>query len=59
LTIFSSLEQKNYQLAGKAGERCVLVYTNRSATPYEIITRVDGLDVLSGKPGSRSSKADL
>ena len=32
----------------------MLVYTNRSATPYEIITTVDGLDVLSGKPGSRS-----
>lgn len=54
LTIFSSIGQKNYQLAGKAGEPYVLVYTNRSATPYEIITTVDGLDVLSGKPGSRS-----
>ncbi len=54
LTIYSSIGQNNYQLAGQAGERYVLVYTNRSATPYEIITTVDGLDVLSGKPGSRS-----
>lgn len=53
LTIYSSVGQNNYQLAGKEGERYVLVYTNRSGTPYEIITTVDGLDVLSGKPGSR------
>lgn len=59
LTIFSSIGQRNYQLAGKSGERYVLVYTNRSSTPYEIITTVDGLDVLSGKAGSRSHNGYL
>ncbi|MDV2116683.1 hypothetical protein [Alcaligenes faecalis] len=59
LTIYSSIGQKNYQLAGKAGERYVLVYTNRSSRPYEIVTTVDGLDVLSGKPGSRSHNGYL
>ena len=54
LPIFSRAGQNNFQLAGKSGERYVLVYTNRSSTPYEIITSVDGLDVLSGQPGSRS-----
>lgn len=52
--IYSSLGQSNYQLAGKAGERYVLIYTNHSNMAYEVITTVDGLDVLSGKPGSRS-----
>lgn len=59
LTIYSSIGQNNYQLAGKEGERYVLVYTNRSSTPYEIITTVDGLDVLSGQPGSRSRNGYL
>lgn len=59
LTFYSSQGKSNYQLAGKAGERYVLVYTNRSATPYEIITTVDGLDVLSGQPGSRSHNGYL
>lgn len=53
LPIYSTPGQKNYQLAGKAGERYVLVYENRSSTPYEIVTTVDGLDVLSGQAGSR------
>lgn len=55
LTIYSTPGQTNYQLAGRAGERYALVYTNRSKTPYEIVTTVDGLDVLSGRPGSRSN----
>lgn len=59
LTIYSRIGQKNYQLAGKSGERYVLVYTNRSATPYEIIATVDGLDVLSGQAGSRSHNGYL
>ncbi len=55
LTIYSTPGQTNYQLAGRAGERYALVYTNLSNTPYEIVATVDGLDVLSGRPGSRGN----
>lgn len=40
-------------LQGKDGERYRLEYKNHSETQtYEIVTTVDGLDVLSGKSGS-------
>lgn len=50
--IYSTRGAKDYHVAGRAGERYELVYTNRSRRYYEVVATVDGLDVLSGKPGS-------
>ena len=48
--------QEDYLVAGRNGERYELVYVNRSSRDYEIVATVDGLDVLTGQPGSvRSS----
>ena len=52
LPIFSTRGGSNYQVAGRSGERYELVYHNRSTRYYEVVATVDGLDVLSGKPGS-------
>ena len=57
--IFASRGAKNYHVAGRAGERYELVYTNRSNRYYEVVATVDGLDVLSGKPGSIKSDGYL
>lgn len=47
------LDGENAQLQGKKGERYVLQYRNYSKESiYEIVTTVDGLDVLSGRAGS-------
>ena len=47
------LDGANGHLQGKKGERYVLQYRNYSKqTLYEIVTTVDGLDVLNGKAGS-------
>ncbi|MDR2239599.1 MAG: hypothetical protein LBE33_04085 [Zoogloeaceae bacterium] len=51
LPIFSVRDQ-DYQVAGRDGERYELVYINRSNRYYEIVATVDGLDVLTGQPGS-------
>lgn len=41
------------RLQGKSGERYSLQYQNYSRSKtYELVVTVDGLDVLSGKPGS-------
>lgn len=43
------------RLAGKNGERYQLHYKNYSNNTYSILATVDGLDVLSGQPGSFNS----
>lgn len=40
------------QVAGTEGARYVLVLRNLSDRSYEVVATVDGLDVLSGQPGS-------
>ena len=52
LPIYSRRGGSDYQVAGRQGERYVLVFTNRSRRHYEVVATVDGLDVLSGQPGS-------
>ena len=52
LRIFSTRGGRDFHVAGRHGERYELVYTNRSNRFYEVVTTVDGLDVLSGQPGS-------
>lgn len=59
LPIFTTRGGKDYQLAGRSGERYELVYHNRSNRFYEVVVTVDGLDVLSGKPGSVKSDGYL
>lgn len=39
-------------LQGRKGERYILEYRNRSDHSFEVVATVDGLDVLSGQPGS-------
>ncbi|MBB3638621.1 MULTISPECIES: hypothetical protein [Variovorax] len=41
-----------FRLAGVEGSRYTLRFRNLSERSYELIATVDGLDVLSGKPGS-------
>lgn len=52
LPVYSQRGSSDYQLAGRHGERYVLVFTNRSNRNYEVVATVDGLDVLSGQAGS-------
>lgn len=52
LRIFSTSGAGDYYVAGSEGDDYELVYTNRSQRNYEVVTTVDGLDVLSGQPGS-------
>lgn len=52
LPVYSQRGSSSYQLAGRHGERYVLVFTNRSSRNYEVAATVDGLDVLSGQAGS-------
>lgn len=52
LPIYTTRGAKNFHVAGRRGERYELVYTNRSRGHYEVVATVDGLDVLSGQPGS-------
>lgn len=42
----------DFQVAGRHRERYELVYLNRSQRNYEVVATVDGLDVLTGQPGS-------
>lgn len=42
-----------YYLRGTDGQAYRLIYRNNSSQTFEIVASVDGLDVLSGKPGSR------
>ena len=51
LRIYNS-SQQGYQLAGSNGQRYELRFINRSNRAYEIVATVDGLDVISGQPGS-------
>lgn len=41
-----------FRIAGTEGARYTLVFRNLSERSYEVVTTVDGLDVLSGQPGS-------
>ena len=50
---------QDYLLAGRNGERYELVYVNRSNRYYEVVATVDGLDVLTGQPGSVRSSGYL
>ena len=42
----------SYYLRGINGQAYRLIYRNNSSQTFEIVASVDGLDVLSGKPGS-------
>ncbi|RGE46523.1 hypothetical protein DZC30_01735 [Comamonas testosteroni] len=57
--IFTSRGAQDYHVAGRSGDRYELIYTNRSNRYYEVVATVDGLDVLSGKPGSVRSDGYL
>lgn len=59
LRIFSTRGAKDFHVAGRHGERYELLYTNRSNRYYEVVATVDGLDVLSGQPGSIQSDGYL
>ena len=59
LPIYSRRGEANYHVAGRAGERYELVYANRSQRNYELVATVDGLDVLSGQPGSVDAEGYL
>jgi len=49
----------SYLVAGRDGERYELVYVNRSNRYYEVVATVDGLDVISGQPGSVRNRGYL
>ena len=57
--IFTSRGAQDYHVAGRSGDRYELIYINRSNRYYEVVATVDGLDVLSGKPGSVKSDGYL
>lgn len=59
LPIFTLAVAADYQVAGRNGERYELVYHNRSNRYYEVVATVDGLDVLTGQPGSVKSDGYL
>ncbi|WP_240933179.1 hypothetical protein [Diaphorobacter sp. HDW4B] len=59
LPIYSQRGGSNYHVAGRSGERYELVYVNRSQRVYELVATVDGLDVLSGQPGSIDAEGYL
>lgn len=44
-----------YYLKGLVGQPYHLIYKNNTANTYEIVASVDGIDVISGKQGSRYS----
>ncbi|QDQ83044.1 hypothetical protein FNZ07_17630 [Paraburkholderia megapolitana] len=41
-----------WNIVGKAGDHYEMVLYNKSRAPYEVVSSVDGLDVISGRPGS-------
>lgn len=45
-----------YYVRGQAGQAYQLVYHNNSANTYEVVTSVDGLDVLDGSEASRYNR---
>ena len=51
LRIYSD-QAANYQLAGYSGMRYEMHFKNHSNRVYEVVATVDGLDVMSGQPGS-------
>lgn len=55
LPIYSTRGAQDYRVAGKQSERYELQFVNRSQTRYEVVATVDGLDVLSGRPGSQTA----
>lgn len=46
---------KNYYLAGKEGQSYQLHYENNTGKTFEIVTSVDGVDVINGSEASRSN----
>ena len=42
----------SFHIQGTEGQRYILVFRNLSDQPYEVVSTVDGIDVLSGQPGS-------
>lgn len=46
-------DQGNYFVRGQAGQAYRLVYQNNSDNTYEIVTSVDGINVLNGSAASR------
>ena len=66
LPIFSARGSNNnnnssndFMVAGRHGDRYELVYVNRSQRYFEVVATVDGLDVLSGQPGSTAHRGYL
>ena len=57
--VYATRGAKDYHVAGRKGDRYELIYINRSNRYYEVVATVDGLDVLSGKPGSIKSDGYL
>jgi hypothetical protein len=43
-------------IVGRKGMRYVLEFRNLSGRTYEVVATVDGLDVMSGQPGSTSNR---
>ena len=46
---------ENYYLAGKAGQSYQLQYKNSTDQTFEIVTSVDGIDVINGSEASRQN----
>lgn len=46
---------KNYYLAGREGQSYQLHYENNTSKTFEIVTSVDGVDVINGREASRSN----
>ncbi len=46
-------------VVGHAGERYAIVLHNRTGHRFEVVTTVDGLDVIDGKPGSTGKRGYL
>lgn len=47
--------KQNYYLAGQDGQSYQLQYQNHSGNTYEVVSSVDGVDVLDGSTASRSN----
>jgi len=46
---------QQYYLSGKDGQSYQLKYQNHSNSTFEVVTSVDGLDVINGRSASRSN----
>jgi len=50
-----SRDGENYYLSAKDGQSYQLKYENHTDNTYEIVTSVDGIDVLNGRAASRNN----